>query len=53
MFGVFSFVLGLNDHDELASKIGVTTVVAVAVIFVLNKLPFFNKSDENNNTHLV
>ena len=53
MFGVFSFVLGLKDHDELASKIGVTTVVAVAVIFVLNKLPFFNKSDESNNSHLV
>ena len=45
LFGVFSFILGLNGHEELAGKIGVTTVVAVAVIFVLNKLPFFNKSE--------
>lgn len=49
MFGVFSFILGLNGHDELAGKIGVTTVVSVAVIFVLNKLPFFNK--ENGDDH--
>ena len=50
MFGVFSFILGLNGHDELAGKIGVTTVVAVAVIFVLNKLPFFNKSEDIDNS---
>lgn len=47
LFGVFSFILGLYGHDELAGKIGVTTVVAVAIIFVLNKLPFLNKQESS------
>ena len=48
MFGIFALLLGMNGHDELAGKIGVTTVVCVAIVFVLNKLPFMNKSEEQD-----
>ena len=48
LFGVVALVLGLNGHDDLAKSIGVTTVVGVAAVFVLNKLPFFNKEKEED-----
>ena len=47
LFGIIALVLGLNGHDDLAKSIGVTTVVGVAVVFVLNKIPFFNKEVED------
>lgn len=48
LFGIIALVLGLKGHDSLAKGIGVTTVIAVAVVFVLNKLPFFDKGDEDD-----
>lgn len=41
-----SVVLGLNGHDWIAGGIGVTTVIGVAVVFVLNKNPSSSKADE-------
>lgn len=42
MFGVISLILGLTGHDSLAKYIGVTTVIGLAVVFVLNKIPLHN-----------
>ena len=42
MFGVISLILGLTGHDSLAKYIGVTTVIGLAVVFVLNKIPLQN-----------
>lgn len=45
-FGGGSVYLGLEGHDILAGILGGTTVVSLAAIFVLNKLPVFNKEQE-------
>lgn len=42
MFGVISLILGLTGHDSLAKYIGVTTIIGLAVVFVLNKIPLQN-----------
>ena len=42
MFGVLSFLLAIFGHDNVALGMGVTTVILVAVIFVLNKVPSGN-----------
>lgn len=42
MFGVISLILGLTGHDSLAKYIGVTTVIGLAVVFLLNKIPLQN-----------
>lgn len=42
MFGILSFLLAMFNHDSVALGMGCTTVVSVAVIFVLNKLPTGN-----------
>ena len=42
MFGVIRLILGLTGHDSLAKYIGVTTVIGLAVVFVLNKIPLQN-----------
>lgn len=39
LFGVMSFLLAMFDHENVALGMGVTTVISVAVIFVLNKVP--------------
>lgn len=39
MFGVFAFVLALCGHDDVAIWLGVTTVISIAIVFVLNKMP--------------
>lgn len=39
LFGYFAYSLALANHDEIAKWLGVTTVVSIAVIFVLNKVP--------------
>lgn len=39
LFGVLSFLLAMFDHENVALGMGVTTVISVAVIFVLNKVP--------------
>ncbi len=44
---IMSFVLGLYGHDELAKVLGLSSVISVSVVFVLNKLPFFNKQDND------
>lgn len=38
-FGLIALILGLNGHDILAGSIGVTTVISIAVVFVLNREP--------------
>ena len=38
-FGFISYSLAMNDHDTVAGIIGVTTVIGLAVVFVLNKIP--------------
>lgn len=43
---ISSLILGLNGHDTLAKWIGVTTVFCVAVVFVLNKIPYIGKNEE-------
>jgi len=36
----------MNGHDNAAIAIGVTTVISLAVVFVLNKIPpIFPKKD--------
>lgn len=45
-FGAGSVSLGLEGHDALAAILGGTTVVSLGIIFVLNKLPMFNKEQE-------
>lgn len=42
MFGVIILIFGLTGHDSLAKYIGVTTVIGLAVVFVLNKIPLQN-----------
>ena len=39
MFGILSFLLAMFGHENVAIGLGVTTVVSLAVIFVLNKMP--------------
>lgn len=39
LFGYFAYSLAMQGHDEIAKWLGVTTVVSIAVIFVLNKVP--------------
>ena len=34
-----AFWLGMNGHDWLAGVIGCTTVIALAIVFVLRKIP--------------
>lgn len=48
MFGVICLILGLLGHDSLAKYIGVTTVIGLAVVFVLNKIPFVNNKKEED-----
>lgn len=38
-FGIIALVLGLFNHDVLAGMVFCTTIIGVAVIFVLRKLP--------------
>ena len=38
-FGFISYSLAMNGHDTVAGIIGVTTVIGLAVVFVLNKIP--------------
>ena len=38
-FGLIAFFLGYFGHDVLAGTIGSTTIISLAVIFVLNKEP--------------
>ncbi|MDE5560314.1 MAG: DUF2335 domain-containing protein [Bacteroidaceae bacterium] len=47
LFVIVACILGLNGHDGLGGAIGVTTVIAVIVVFVLNKMPSFNKAEDN------
>lgn len=45
-FGVGAIYLGMLGHDVLAGTLGCTTVISLAGIFVLNRLPQFNKDSE-------
>ena len=38
-FGYIAYDLAMHGHDTAAIAIGVTTVVSLAVVFVLNKIP--------------
>ena len=45
-FGYIAYNLAMNGHDNAAIAIGVTTVISLAVVFVLNKIPpIFPKKD--------
>lgn len=46
-FGGIAFALGLQGHDVLAGIIAGSDIVALAVIFVLNKVPISGKGNEN------
>lgn len=48
-FGYIAYDLAMNGHDNAAIAIGVTTVISLAVVFVLNKMPniFPNKKSED------
>ena len=49
-FGYFAYDLAMNGHESPAIAIGVTTVVGLAVVFVLNKIPpIFPKKDVKDN----
>lgn len=52
MFGVISLVLGLYGHDWLAGVLGSSTVISLAVIFVLNQRPNSNKNNRNEEIKL-
>lgn len=45
-FGGGAIYLGALGHDVLAGTLGCTTVISLAGIFVLNRLPQFNKDSE-------
>lgn len=45
-FGLIAAFLGYTGHDVLAGSIGVTTIVGLAVIFVLGKEPGRPKASE-------
>lgn len=45
-FGGGAIYLGIEGHDWLAGILGCTTVVSLATIFVLNRLPQFNKEQQ-------
>jgi len=47
LFGLFSFLLAMYGHDGVALGLGVTTVIALAVVFVLNKVPSNITGKEN------
>ena len=46
-FGVIAFALGLQGHDVLAGIIAGSDIVALAIIFVLNKVPVSGKGNDN------
>lgn len=46
LFLIAAVVLALEGHDRLAMIIMGTTLLGVLVVFVLNKLPWFNKDKE-------
>jgi len=39
VFGYIAYDLAMHDHDAAAIAIGVTTVIGLSVVFVLNKIP--------------
>lgn len=48
IFLVVSMILAFNDHEMLGSVIMGSTLLGVLVVFVLNRLPWFNKENSNN-----
>lgn len=49
-FGYIAYDLAMHGHDTAAIAIGVTTVVGLAVVFVLNKVPsIYPKEKLDNN----
>lgn len=47
MILVVALFLALNNHDTVAGLLGTTTIIAIAVIFVLRKTPSSNSNNEN------
>lgn len=47
LFGVASVILGLNGQTWLAGILGTSTVIGLAVIFVLNQQPRKNGSEDS------
>lgn len=46
VFGAGAIYLGIHGYTKSAIALGCTTVISLAAIFVLNRLPFFNKDEE-------
>lgn len=46
-FGCIALALGLQGHDVLAGIIAGSDIVALAIIFVLNKVPVSGKGNDN------
>lgn len=47
MFLIASMILAFTGHELLGSVIMGSTLIGVLVVFVLNKLPWFNKDSKN------
>ncbi|SEF42315.1 Predicted membrane protein [Xylanibacter ruminicola] len=47
LFLIASMILAFTGHELLSSIIMGSTLLGVLVVFVLNKLPWFNKGHEN------
>lgn len=48
LFGAASLILGLNGQTTLAGILGTTTVIGLAIVFVLNKKPSNNEQKEKD-----
>lgn len=46
LFGIFSLILALKGHDWLAGIFGTTTIIGLAIIFVLHESP--KKTEESD-----
>ena len=52
LFGLIALFLGYTGHDTLAGFIGTTTILGLAVVFVLNKKPSDSEGEtEDNEDH--
>ncbi len=49
LFGAASFILGLKGQTWLAGILGTSTVIGLAVVFVLNKQPHRDSKNDANN----
>lgn len=46
LFGIIALILGYCEHDWLAGVLGTSTIIGLATIFVLNKIPKPGKKED-------